>query len=210
MLGDKSQAKLLMPWLTQPGPYQIHAFNLCASAFPIESTQALLHQIISGSSNPRLGIQLSAIWGGVQVVPWLINQMYNPVLSRLAGEAFTTITGIDLDAHQLSLTTPDLDQWLPDDGAKNESISDDDGLPFPEPNKISAIWQKYQQRFNPSCRYFFGQVLTGKNPQAESHLHNIFINGKQRQRARAALELSLLIPAQYLLNYAEKDCKDGK
>lgn len=208
MLGDKSQATLLTPWLAQPGPYQLQAFNLCVSALPMEAIQPLLHQLVPDQSDLRLAIQATAIWGAVQLIPWLINQMLNPALSRLAGEAFTTITGIDIEAHQLALKIPDLDHYLPDDGAQNEELSaSDDGLPFPDPNKIAAVWKKYQLRFNPACRYFMGQALTDKNPQLEHHLKNVFQNGTQRQRARAALELSLLIPAQYLLNYAAKDCK---
>jgi hypothetical protein len=52
-----------------------------------------------------------------------------------------------------------------------------------------------------------GQII-GNNQQTSDHLQQIYERGKQRQRAAAALELSLQSSSQYLLNHAEKGIKD--
>src|SRR5690606_9458895 len=98
--------------------------------------------------------------GDPQVIPWLIAQMQNPQCTRLAGEAFSTITGVNLEEQKLVLENiPELDEILPDDIAEHEyfEISEDQNLPFPDVPKIAAIWQKYQQRFKPGTRYFMGK-----------------------------------------------------
>jgi hypothetical protein len=52
-----------------------------------------------------------------------------------------------------------------------------------------------------------GQML-GNNQQTSEHLRHVYETGTQRQRAAAALELSLLEASQYLLNHAAKEIMD--
>ena len=126
--------------------------------------------------------------------------MQVPTMSRVAGEAFTFITGIDLVEHGLSLDAlPDLDAMLPGEGGDEHfAVDEDEHLPFPDANKIAAVWQKYQNRFTPGQRYFMGRPLESQ------HLHQIYAQGNQRQRKAAAMTLALVDPAQMLMNVAMK------
>lgn len=206
LLGEKSLAVNLQSYALNTNPHQIRAMALCFRILPLETARSWITLLAKDPANNRLVITATASLGDPQAINWLIAQMRTPAVTRLAGEAFTTITGIDLQEHKLVLEElPDLDAHLPDDGAQNEDIelSDDEYLPFPDANKIAAIWQKYQQRYAPAQRYFMGKIISSDLSVSE-HLRHVFANGQQRQRQIAALELALLEPAHFLLNHAAK------
>lgn len=206
LLGDKSLATNLQIYALNSNPHQTRAMALCFRVLPLETARSWISLLAKTPTNSLLVITATAYLGDPQAINWLIAQMRIPTLTRLAGEAFATITGIDLQEHKLVLEElPDLDAHLPDDGAQNEDIelSDDESLPFPDANKIAAIWQKYQQRYAPAQRYFMGKIISNDLSVSE-HLRHVFANGQQRQRQMAALELALLEPAHFLLNHAAR------
>lgn len=206
LLGDKSLVTNLQTYVLNPNPYRVRAMALCFRILPLETAREWITLLAKNPSDNRIVISAAALLGDPHAISWLITQMRIPAVTRLAGEAFTTITGIDLQEHKLFLEDlPDLDAQLPDDGAQNEEmvLSDDEHLPFPDVNKIAAVWQKYQQRYAPAQRYFMGHVIA-PGIRTSEHLRNIFANGQQRQRQMAALELALLEPAHFLLNHAAK------
>jgi uncharacterized protein (TIGR02270 family) len=181
--------------------YQKKAIEVAFRVLPVAEARNWIGELAKTPSNIRQVIYASAVLGDPHAIDWLIQQMATPVTTRIAGEAFSTITGIDLEEHKLDLDElPDLDGQLPDDDAANESIEldDDEYLPFPDKDKILAVWQKYRQRFVSGQRYFFGK------PISIDHLTYIYALGNQRQRRAAALELSLLQPANYVLNHATR------
>lgn len=210
LLGDKQLAVQLDPWVFNENPLQHTAIELCFRSLPVEIAREWISRLAKNPDNIRATIHASTVLGDPQAINWLLIQMRTPVLSRVSAEAFSTITGIDLEAHKLVLDDiPELDNYLPDDGAKNEEfyIDDDQHLPFPDTNKIAAVWQKYQQRFALGHRYFMGQKLAN-NQQHLEYLQGIFNSGMQRQRSAAALEISLYDTSQYLLDHTEKSIKD--
>lgn len=201
MLGNRASASQLHPFLLTDNPNRQDALDIAFRTLAIEDARRWISQLASSPQNTRLVIKATAALGDPHAVNWLISQMRIPNHSRLAGEAFSFITGIDLEQHKLALSElPDLENQLPNDDPDDENVAmnEDDRLPFPDVDKIAAVWQKYQQRFVAGQRYVMGQ-----HPNAE-HLNNIFINGNQRQRKAAALELALLQPQQFLVNYAAK------
>ena len=206
LLGDKMLAKNLQPYVLTSNPHQARAMALCFRVLPLETARSWITLLAKDPSNNRLVISATASLGDPHAINWLIAQMRIPALTRVAGEAFTTITGIDLQEHKLVLEElPDLEGQLPDDGAQNEEIdlSDDEYLPFPDVNKVAAVWQKYQQRYAPKQRYFMGQIINPSISTSE-HLRTIFATGQQRQRQMAAVELAILESAHFLLNHAAK------
>ena len=206
LLGDKAQALPLESWILVNNPLQPHAIEVCFRSLPLETARDWISRLAKDPANIRQVIHATAVLGDPQSINWLLVQMRTPALTRYTGEAFTTITGIDLEAHKLVLQDiPELDDVLPDDGAQNEEldVSEDQHLPFPDVNKLAAIWQKYQQRFALGHRYFMGQII-GHNQQTSEHLRHIYETGTQRLRAAAALELSLQESSQFLLNHAAK------
>lgn len=205
MLGDKSAIKNLQPYVLQSGPFQSRAIELAFRVLPVDVAREWITELAKDPKQIRNVIKATANLGDPHAINWLIAQMRVPVLTRLAGEAFTTITGIDLEEHKLALEElPNLDEQLANAGPNedpnddNVNMDDDERLPFPDVDKIAAVWQKYQQRFVPAQRYFMGQLINA------DHVMAVYNSGNQRQRRAAALELALLQPAQFLLNHAIK------
>lgn len=204
LMGDRAQATKLQSFVLQENPFQIDAVEICFRALPIEQARNWVSLLSKNPEQLRLVIKATAILGDPQAVNWLIGQMQIPAFMRLAGEAFTWITGIDLVEHKLALESlPDLDKHLPEEtNDEDVEMSEDEYLPFPDVNKVAAVWQKYQQRFVVGQRYFMGKLISA------DHLNEIYANGKQRQRRAAALELALIHPEQFLLNYASRGLQE--
>ncbi len=208
--GEKELAGQFQHWVLTPNPLQRKAIDLCFRVLSPDAARDWISRLSKDPANTRMVFHAAAALGDPQAINWLIGQMRVPELTRLAGEVFTMITGVDLVANKLILEDiPELDELLPQDGAKNDEFnsSEDQHLPFPDPAKLAAVWQRYHQRFASGQRYFMGQMLAG-NSQIGEHLRNIYKTGTQRQRAAAALELAVGESSQYLLNHAAKDVTD--
>ena len=83
-------------------------------------------------------------------------------------------------------------KWDPAD--ENVDMDLDEGLPFPDVEKIQAWWDKNSHRFQPGTRYFMGAPVT------REHCIDVLKNGYQRQRILAAHYLCLLDPGTPLFN----------
>ena len=103
-------------------------------------------------------------------VPWLLDRMQDPALARVAGEAFTVITGAELTAAPAG---------PPADPA-------DAGLPFPDPAAARAWWTRERSHFAPGVRHFLGK------PHSAAVLQEILRGGRVRHRTVAATELALI------------------
>lgn len=201
LLGDLSALKNLEAFVMQPGPYQAQAINLAFRALPVEEGRVWINQLAQTPEGGRGIIKATAALGDPHAVNWLIGQMRVPSLTRLAGEAFTMITGIDLEEQGLALDDlPDLDEFLPNEDPEdpNVEMDEDEHLPFPDVAKIVAVWQKYQHRFAAGQRHFLGKPITADT------LSSCLQHGFQRQRHAAALELALLNADQPLMNTKTK------
>jgi uncharacterized protein (TIGR02270 family) len=75
---------------------------------------------------------------------------------------------------------------------RNVDMDPDEDLPWPKPEAIHTWWQRYQGQFRPGTRYLLGK------PMSPDSLQDVLRNGRQRQRAAAALELALQQPGQPL------------
>ena len=117
--------------------------------------------------------------------------------ARLAGEAFSLITGVDLGAAAISngsrlRTSSPGPNDDPDD--PNVDMDPDEGLPWPDSRKIEKWWAANSGRFQPGTRYFMGAPVT------REHCIDVLKNGYQRQRILAAHYLCLLEPGTPLFN----------
>jgi uncharacterized protein (TIGR02270 family) len=156
----------------------------------------LLLQLADMTDADRLRIIGAGLVGHVRYVPWLIEQMANPVLARIAGEAFVNIAGADFNLDQLETMPPaDFEDGPTDDPAdENVDVPDDVALPWPDVDRVKQWWTKHNSRFSASSRYFLGQPLC---PEACAV---VLRGGFQRQRVLAAHHLSLLTPGTPLFN----------
>jgi len=122
--------------------------------------------------------------------------MAKPETARLAGEAFTLITGADLDALQLWCAQPEDFESGPTENPEDENVEmdPDEGLMWPDPEKVHRWWGASANRFQPGKRYFMGKPVT------REHCIDVLKNGYQRQRILAAHYLCLLEPGTPLFN----------
>ena len=169
LLGDKSFVKNLQPFVLKAGVNQARAIELAFRVLPVDTAREWISELAKDPAQIRNVIKATANLGDPHAIHWLIAQMRVPVLTRLAGEAFTTITGIDLEEHRLALEElPDLDELLANAGPNedpadtNVDMDEDHNLPFPDVDKVAAVWQKYQQRFVAGQRYFMGQGIAAE------------------------------------------------
>ena len=129
-----------------------------------------------------------------RLAPWLIEQMGNPELARPAGEAFASITGVDVAYEDLEGEWPEGFEAGPTEAPEDENVEmdPDEDLPWPASPLIQGWWSKNQGRFSSGQRHLLGRPITPET------LGEVLRTGMQRQRAAAALELALCQPGQPL------------
>jgi uncharacterized protein (TIGR02270 family) len=197
LLGDRQQA---VECLTQEGttesPHRARAFRLSLQARGVAAGHELLRAIAHDPQQLRWTIHGSGIVGDVTYVPWLIGHLRSDETCRLAGEAFSLITGLDLSQAGFSRPAPDevatRPNGNPDDA--NVDVHQDEKLPWPDPDRVQHWWDANGPRFRPGERYFAGSPLTTE------HCVDVLTSGYQRQRILAAHYLCLLNPGTPLFN----------
>jgi uncharacterized protein (TIGR02270 family) len=134
--------------------------------------------------------------GDAELVPWLCEHMSEPALSRVAGEAFSMITGVDLAGQDLEGEWPEGFEAGPNDDPAdgNVEMDPDENLPWPDVAKVKDWWMRHRHEFQPGVRYLCGRPMT------EEWLEHVLRYGYQRQRAAAALELAIRRPGTPLFN----------
>ena len=111
----------------------------------------LLKTLSQDATMVRALIRGIGIAGDSHYIPWLIQQMSDLKLTRLAGESFSLIAGLDLAALDLERKPPENDEFGPNGNPDDDNVAmdEDDSLPWPEPDKIGAWWQTHGARFAP-------------------------------------------------------------
>ena len=197
LLGHRSNAvDVLTKRGLSPGPHRTRSFRLALQAMSTRATHSILKEVARDPRQTRWLIQGSGIAGDSVYVPWLIKRMAELNTARLAGEAFTLITGVDMGADALDRPAPEDFESGPNDDPDdpNVDMDPDDGLSWPDPQKIEAWWATNGGRFQAGTRYFMGAPVT------REHCIEVLKNGYQRQRILAAHYLCLLEPGTPLFN----------
>jgi uncharacterized protein (TIGR02270 family) len=196
LLGDRNIAlDVLTKHGLAPGAYRARSLRLVLQAMSSSASHSILRQL-ARDPQIRWVIHGSGIAGDPVYVPWLIKRMAEPNTARLAGEAFTLITGVDLGAAALDLPAPENFESGPNDDPDDENVEmdPDDGLPWPDSDRIQRWWVENAKRFQTGTRYFMGAPVT------HEHCIEVLKNGYQRQRILAAHYLCLLDPGTPLFN----------
>ena len=181
-----------------PGQHRSRAFRLGLQATDQQNAQSWLRQLAQDPEQLRFSIQGAGIAGNPKYVPWLIQHMKEKKTARIAGEAFSLITGLDLAYLDLEIKPPEEGSGAApnDDPADpNVEMDADDGLPWPDQERISRWWEANGGRFDAGERYFMGGPLT--RDQALRTLKD----GFQHQRIFAAHYLCLLEPGTLLFEW---------
>jgi uncharacterized protein (TIGR02270 family) len=185
----------LRDFATADGPRQARAFRLALQKMSVSEAHELL-QSVAKSGDQRLLTQGAGLNGDPTYVSWLIDNMRHPEFARVAGEAFSLITGANLDKLQLFDEQPDGFEGPPNDDASDTGveIDPDQGLLWPHVDKITKWWSKSASQFQKGARYFLGAPVTREG------CTEVLKAGFQRQRILAAYYLCLLDPGTPLFN----------
>jgi len=130
--------------------------------------------------------------GDPVALPWLIERCREPSVARLAGEAITTITGVDIAYEDLDLDDPpDGVETTPNDDPDDDRVAldEDESLPWPDAGRLAAWWGQASGQFPNGALHLGGLV---KEPAA---LERVLRDAYQRQRTAAACALALARPA---------------
>ncbi len=189
---DRAGLKALRQWQGDGGRFGVAALQLSLRAASVDEGRERVRTMAKDPALRRSAVVATGILGDPTSVPWIIGQMRSPEMSRLAGEAFATITGVDLEYHNLEqVSRPDTSE---EEAPADTSIDPeyDSHLPWPEPELVEHWWEAHAAGFTPGVRYLAGQ------PVAAESARQVLVSGRQRQRAAAAIELALLEPEEPL------------
>ena len=185
--GDKDAIAQLQVVAESESPYREKAVQMVTRRLEPSAVKMWQRKL---SQNPKL-VRLATIGAGLlgdpEAVPALIERMSNPELARVAGEAFTMITGVDIAYQDLDANKPEGFESGPTENPKDEDVSmePDENLPWPKPEAIQNWWSKHQGQFSNETRHLLGKPMTPE------WLYQVLREGRQRQRAAAALEIAL-------------------
>lgn len=198
LLGNRGAALEGLSVLEEaPLPLRSSALRLTVQAMDQSCGHAWLRGMAQNPENIRSLIQSSGIAGDSMYVTWLIQHMSDAKTARLAGEAFSLITGLDLAYLDLERKPPEQGGAGPNDDRSDDAVDmdEDDGLPWPDPKRIARWWEANGGRFSPGTRYFVGAPVTRENAL------KVLKEGFQRHRILAAHYLCLLEPGTVLFEW---------
>lgn len=194
LAGNQEAVEVLKSFVVPDSPYREMALNTLLRRMKQPAAFSFQDHLKLSADTLRLAVQGAGINGDPVLVPWLLEQMKTPEFARIAGEAFTMITGADIDREELCGMRPEGFEAGPNEDPKdpNVAMDADEYLPWPDPELISKWWDKNKGRYVCGSRHLVGYPISAE------HLRQVLINGRQRQRAAAALELAILQPGRPL------------
>jgi uncharacterized protein (TIGR02270 family) len=197
LLGDRGRALAQSAeYIHQPGPFRDASMQIVLRAMDIQRGLDCLKRLAQDAAGKRELIQGAGTAGDPYYAEWLLGQMENPVFARLAGESFSSITGLDFAHPDFNGKAPENFESGPSDDPEddNVAIDPDEDLPWPDHQKAISWWKANKNRFADGAPHFLGE------PVRIDHCRRVLHEGYQRQRRAAALFLSLLQPGTVLFN----------
>jgi uncharacterized protein (TIGR02270 family) len=198
LLGNRtSTIPVLQSFAAVDGPFKWQASDLIIRCMDRESAVSWLRALGQDRGHSRLIVVAVGVLGDPTAMPWLIAQMQEPSLARVAGESFSMITGVDLSEHNLVGSPPADFTGAPTDEPTDEGVEldVDENLPWPDCTKVQRYWGRISQGYLKGARYILGAPLT------EASCFDTLLNGGQRQRRAAAYELVMASPGRQLWNW---------
>jgi uncharacterized protein (TIGR02270 family) len=193
LLGDTRAALALSALATSGGEAGLRAADLALRRLPPAAARERIEELRQSPEHARLAVAGAAALGDLALVPQLIEAMRDPALARLAGEAFTTITGIEI-AGELVGPAPESAPALPSDdpGDEDAAMHPDELLPWPSPLAVQHRYEAVEKSLSGGGRLLCGRPLT------PASLQQILGEERQSRRVAAALELALQATGQPL------------
>ena len=193
LLGIPAALPALQAFCFAETPFLRAAIGLIYHVIPESDIDATLTRVHESAFSPRIKAYSIAMAGLPDRIPVLLEWMDDPEYAPVAGEAFSFITGVDIEEDDLSIINVSLcesqeaplavkrkkDRWT-------EAYEED--LPWPEPELVTNWWQANRHHFQNGTRYLAGKTLT------DSNLQDVLKNGTQTQRLAASLILAVKDP----------------
>jgi uncharacterized protein (TIGR02270 family) len=187
LLGERNSLGALRDLATSAATHSEEACDLATRCMSPDDARVWQRQLAASPHTARLAIVAAASLGDPACVPLLLEAMRDETLARVAAEAFTSVTGVDITRARLSAMRPDGFESGPNDDPNDDdvAIDPDEHLPWPRPNAIAEWWSSNATRYATGQRHFLGRLAS------IDVLRDALRNGRQRQRRAAALELTL-------------------
>jgi len=204
MLGEHKRALRLLDCIKEQSYWHLLAIQTVFKVLPLDMSRKWISEFSQQPEMIRTVIQATGVLGDPHAVPWLIDKMNNFETAKIAGEAFSLITGIDIERYELAIETPDDITMIPNPDHEEDdevvALDDDENLPFPDVSKINHTWLRYKSRYKAGSRYLIGIDVTQNNPATVAKLSHALKQVAQRQRGSVALTLALLDPQSPYVN----------
>jgi uncharacterized protein (TIGR02270 family) len=194
LLGDTNAVASLKSIAGLNVPYREQAADIALRRMDLRDAHGWQRELAQTPDQIRLAVIGAGAIGDPVSIPWLFEQMTIPEIARLAGEAFTMITGVDLAYEDLEGEWPQGFEAGPTENPEDENVEmdPDENLPWPNPELVQRWWEQHRRQFQMGTRYLLGQSM------GLEWLQQVLRIGRQRQRAAAALELAIRQPGHPL------------
>jgi uncharacterized protein (TIGR02270 family) len=191
--GDANAVATLKTFAESSSPFRHRALQLALRRMELAVANAWRVKLARDPGQLRFAVVAAGVIGDPSAIPWLIEQMKVPLQARVAAEAFTMITGVDITQAPFAGEKPEGFEAGPTDNPEDENVQmdPDENLPWPNPGAVGQWWKDHQGEFSRGSRYLLGKAIV-------ESLQEILRTGRQRQRAAAAIELAIKQRSQSL------------
>lgn len=198
LLGDRRAAPSILGAFITPATPPAQA-RLVAELLPLvmddRAARAAIARLMSDRLTERWGILATGALGAADTLDWLLRQMAEPLLSRIAGAAFCRITGARLSADSLELAEFPEDPDDPVVAACPQESFIEAKLYWPDPDKLAHWLAPNRARFVPATRHLLGVAAWTIQPPIEA------LATYQLDQRAVALELATRAPDAPLPNW---------
>ena len=187
LLGDRPALDTLAGFVLSQSRFTLPAMHI---ALWLSDTMTARNWLKAQSQVPEQRRQMligTGITGEPGYVPMLIKRMNEPESARIAGHAFSMITGVNLEEQGLDTEKPEGFEAGPNDDPEDENVDMDmdENLPWPDADLVTRWWKQNGNAFSQGTRY-----LAGSPVSPESCLQ-ILESANQDARLAASVELAL-------------------
>ncbi len=197
LLGDRNIGETLKSFVDFNTQFAYRAIQIVPRILAAENCQHWLRGLAQQEHRRRYALISCGVTGDPVYIPTLINQMAIPEYARVAGEAFSMITGVDLAFEDLDTDWPEGFKAGPTEEPEDENVAldPDEDLPWPNPELVDRWWHEHSREYQNGVRYLCGRPITDEN------CRRVLREGYQRQRISAAYELALMNPKEPLFEW---------
>ncbi len=176
LLGDPRGAKVALNAALEEPSLICRGIEVAMRCGDANWARDILRKLSTDNTSPRFAIKAAGALGDPALMPWLFSHMQNISQARIAGEAFSMISGADLDYLSLKQDAPDREL--------EENYQEDADLPWPDVDKVTNWWRNESKKFVAGQRYLAGRQASADSASA------VLREGYQRQRRSAAIEFA--------------------